>query len=173
MGDKPLYNIEGIIKYHVNSVIRFSPLSRTELFQIGYIGYLTATRKHDPEVGNMTLDYVGGYIKAAMMKAIKSEYKESYNTLQVEDKEVLENNTAEIEQNPTAVSQIQKIKSVLPFLPEIERKIVYDTYLATKTKILKELSAELNISKQRIHQIKTRAINKIRILIQREEDDGT
>lgn len=164
-----LNNIKDVIDFQVFKYGRGSGMTYKELFQIGYLGYLKALDKMDPARG-ISLTYAAKYIRQELAIAIKKEQKELTNRgylatptwapesdplLQVPDKNV---------KNPTDTDALKKIEALLPRLKRDEAHIIREYYFAEKPKRLRDLAEEMGVKKQRIHEIKEVAIQKLREL---------
>lgn len=166
MEDNGIYNIKDVIDYQIWKVLGYTNLSYAELYQIGYLGYLKAQENYNAEYGQMTLLYACRYIRHELMAEIKKTYK--YDKLKSNPKtneeylDFIENRPDDMPVNFTHQPFMKKLKALVARLPEKEADIIYETYLAKKPKKLKDLSDKYGVSQQRIHQIKSSAIEKLR-----------
>lgn len=188
--DDGIYNINDIINYNVHS-FRGSNIDNEELFQIGYLGYLQARKNYDPSMGKMTLLYASKYIRGAIYHAVMKEKGISstkvilIDDLQGEYKDVdtdyyLTNSATKFKMAKALSSvdqekdltykkklqrNIDKIRAVLHLLPEEEADILYEYYLSPKNKSLLEMARKKGVTKQRIHQIKAKALEMLKDLL--------
>ncbi len=163
MAKSELYNIDDVINYHINKINRKTRLSREELYQIAYVGYLKAQENYDPSYGQMSLSYASRYITYQLSQAVKDDNKHRFREEELkEDREEFELERKDLQKT------INAVKKNLYNLTEQEQDIIYHFYLAPKTKRLVDLADQYGVTKQRIHTIKSLALKKLRRLVKDE-----
>ena len=65
-------------------------------------------------------------------------------------------------------SKSSKINEALNKLPEREKKIIGARQLSENTVTLQELGKDLGISKERVRQLENRALNKLKLSLQKK-----
>lgn len=124
-----------------------------DLFNQGYIGYLNALRKKGDE---LTVKYAWSAIANEITRFLKKELP--YHNKRSEEIEGFP--TGDIADKPDLLKEIMSRDEFKRLLSPKERYILSMHFL-NKVK-LTVLAVELNVSRQRIHQIKTRAIHKLK-----------
>lgn len=168
MGKTELYNIKDVIDYQIFKYGRGSGFTYKELYQIGYLGYLKAIDNLKPEYGGITLSYATKYIRQEISVAIKREQKESNNRGYLApppwspDADPLQFVADTSEKHPTDTPALAKIEGMLGELKKEEAYIIREYYLADKPKKLKDLAEVMGVKKQRVHEIKDVALEKLR-----------
>lgn len=151
---------ERVIDYIVSKYYFNTPLEREELFQIGYLGYLKARQNFDPEYGQMTLKYATFYIRQEINKSLIKENKEIVHG------EYFDDSTGEPDKIDISFGLADTLLAVLT--PK-ERLVVEQTVMSEDEKSMAQLGKELGVSRERIRQIKARALGKMKIAL--EEDN--
>lgn len=153
-----IYDVERVIDYQISKVAYHSKISRDELKQIGYLGYLKAKKNYNPSFGQMSLTYATIYIRDELITAQQKE-----NTYYSTKLELIEGVIPmdESTENASDSEIIKACQELLPKLDPIEQEIVYNYYLAEETERLVDIARKKCVSKQRIHQIKAKAIGKL------------
>lgn len=165
-----LYNVEDVIQYQVNRILKSTAkfikntVEYSELKQIAYLGYLKARRNYKAEYGQMSLDYASKYIRQELVVYMKKEYKYIINHSDLEATfcEYEYNVPDEREENITASPEISLLQSKLCRLPEVQREVIQAFYFDEKPKRLVDLAKEKGVTKQRIHQIKEKGLKNLR-----------
>jgi RNA polymerase sigma factor (sigma-70 family) len=181
MKNNELYNIKDVLDYQIFTTSRYSPLTYQELYQLAYMGYLKAQKNFNPEYGKMSLVYASKYIKQELIAANRREYKYSNKMVHMtnpQDQEegysdnFIEEQPDNIEekQNITASPLVGKIADLLDLLHPKQAEILHDYYLADKPKRLVDIAKEKGVSKQRIHQLKQKGLDRIKELL---DEEGT
>lgn len=117
-----------------------------DLYQSGYVGYLTAMKRFDP-------DKEGGY--TYLVLHIRKAISECLKTLNKPEEEI-----EDIPDDETRNIHTEDVHYALKSLDGIERYVIEQMYIIEGS-TQKELAKELNVSQQRISQIWRRALKKI------------
>ncbi len=146
-----------------------------ELVSDGNLSLLRAIEKFDYARGNKFSTYASWAIMKNFARTIPSEYRQRDRFRTSHDE--LFDMTQESRANPTIEETIQrdrvsKINRVLERLDERERQIIVGRFGLDHSQeplTLKEVGAELGVTKERIRQIEARALNKLRLAAQEEK----
>lgn len=123
-----------------------------DLEQEGMIGLLTAADKFEEDKGAKFSTYASYWIKKYIIAALEKETKTSLHSGELNE---------EITQDKKAVETPKTTKIDLPTdMPE-EEKIVL-TLIYENEFTLKEISQEMNISRERVRQLKEKGLRRIR-----------
>lgn len=146
-----------------------------ELVSDGNVSLLRAAEKFDFARGNKFSTYASWAIMKNFARTIPNEYRQRDRFRTSHDE--LFDMTQEKRANPTVEETIQrdrltKIQRVLNRLDERERQIIVGRFgldHSQEPRTLKEVGAELGVTKERIRQIEARALNKLRLAAQEEK----
>lgn len=178
MGKDELYNIKDVLDFQIFSLvkdIKNSPFSYDELYQIAYLGYMKARQNFNPKYGRMSLSYAGKYIQRELLLNLRGEWKVINNTISLPEENAeafLENILEGVEigrRNPTDDYRLSIIERLLSKLPKQQAEIIHDFYFAEEPKRLMDLAKEKGISKQRIHQLKQKGLDRLQLLLEIED----
>ncbi|MDC0935272.1 sigma-70 family RNA polymerase sigma factor [Pirellulales bacterium] len=146
-----------------------------ELVSDGNVSLLRAIEKFDYSRGNKFSTYASWAIMKNFARTIPGEYRQrdrfrtSHDELFAATQETRGNPTLEIHAQDDRISKISRI---LKKLDEREQQIIIGRFgLDHKREplTLKEVGAELGVTKERIRQIEARALNKLRQAAQEEK----
>lgn len=146
-----------------------------ELVSDGNLSLLRAVEKFDFARGNKFSTYASWAIMKNFARTIPTEYRQRDRFRTSHDE--LFDMTQESRANPTIEETMQqdrisKISRVLQRLDDRERQIIVGRFgldHSQEPRTLKEVGAELGVTKERIRQIEARALNKLRLAAQEEK----
>jgi len=146
-----------------------------ELVSDGNLSLLRAIEKFDFARGNKFSTYASWAIMKNFARTIPGEYRHRDRFRTSHDE--LFAATQEERSNPTVEEtaqrdRISKIRRILKRLDDREQKIIVGRFGLDHTqepRTLKEVGAELGVTKERIRQIEARALNKLRLAAQEEK----
>ena len=146
-----------------------------ELISDGNMSLIRAAEKFDFARGNKFSTYASWAIMKNFARTIPNEYRQRDRFRTSHDE--LFDMTQEKRANPTLEENLQqdrvsKIHRVLQRLDERERQIIVGRFGLDHSQeplTLKQVGAELGVTKERIRQIEARALNKLRLAAQEEK----
>ena len=146
-----------------------------ELVSDGNVSLLRAIEKFDYSRGNKFSTYASWAIMKNFARTIPGEYRQrdrfrtSHDELFAATQETRGNPTLELHAQDDRISKISRI---LKKLDDREKQIIIGRFGLDHTReplTLKEVGAELGVTKERIRQIEARALNKLRQAAQEEK----
>lgn len=128
-------------------------IPQEDLEQEGMIGLLEATDKFKDDRGAKFSTYATYWIKKYILTAVDKEKKHSLNS-------------TNLNEEITKDKKVTTIKSVTNFklpsnMPENEKKVL--TMLFQEEFTLKEIADKLNISRERVRQLKEKGLRRLRV----------
>ncbi|MFC1898306.1 sigma-70 family RNA polymerase sigma factor [Candidatus Cloacimonadota bacterium] len=157
-------------------VVEFLPLVRSiaakynklgilqeDLEQEGMIGLLEAADKYDEDKGAKFSTYATFWIKKRILEAVDKEKKTNFNTSSLKDG-VTGDKTRSI--NPLKQDKLSFPEN----MPQAERLVIKLLFKDQFT--LKEISEQLGISRERVRQLKEKALRRMRIA-KKEQNSGS
>jgi len=124
-----------------------------DLEQEGMIGLLEAADKFDESKGAKFSTYATFWIKKYILKAVEKEKKSTYKT------STLNEEITEDKSNNDAKPNNTKLKFPSG-MPEAEKLVIKLLYVDQLT--LKEISEQLGVSRERVRQLKEKALRRMR-----------
>ncbi len=122
-----------------------------DLEQEGMIGLLEAADRFEDDKGAKFSTYATYWIKKKMLAAIDKEKKSSLDSIKLTEESV------ETKEGELITSQYLKLPQNMP---DLERKILRMLFEEQLT--LKEIAQELKISRERVRQLKEKALRRMR-----------
>jgi RNA polymerase sigma factor (sigma-70 family) len=123
-----------------------------DLEQEGMIGLLEAVDKFQNDKGAKFSTYATYWIKKKILAAIDKEKKGSLDSIKLTEESI------ETKEDELKTSQYLKLPQNMP---DIERKILRMLFEEQLT--LKEIAQELEISRERVRQLKEKALRRMRV----------
>ncbi len=146
-----------------------------ELVSDGNVSLLRAAEKFDFARGNKFSTYASWAIMKNFARTIPNEYRQRdrFRTSHDELFDMTQEKRANLNLEETIQrDRLSKIQRVLNRLDERERQIIVGRFgldHSQEPRTLKEVGAELGVTKERIRQIEARALNKLRLAAQEEK----
>lgn len=134
-------------------------LAMDDLIQEGMLGLLEACHRFDSSQNVQFSTYASYWIKKYILLAISKELKQTFNTTTLEADKLPDMQTAV---EPSAPHQTNNHTDILfqTEMPEIERQILLLSY--KQGKAIKEIASLLNLSAEKVKQIRTKALRRIK-----------
>jgi RNA polymerase primary sigma factor len=127
-----------------------------DLEQEGMIGLLEAADKYDESKGAKFSTYATFWIKKRILEAVEKEKKANFKSVVLNES---------LTKDKTDSSQLPDLKT-LEFsegMPEVEKIVIRMLFQNQLT--LKEISDQLGISRERVRQLKEKALRRMRVEI--------
>jgi len=153
----------------VDMVMQYMPLVRRianqhrgcgldfdDLVQEGVIGLIKAINKFDPKRGNGLMTYAQHWIRGEILAAINRN-KRLYT-----NQTIVLPSKSNIEDDIELLTGIERLPTLLERLDERQRHIINRRWLSIEPAKLRELSAEMGLSMERIRQIEVESIEEMR-----------
>ncbi len=140
-----------LVKSIVNKYKNYG-LPPEDLEQEGLIGLLKAASKFDKNKGTKFSTYATYWIKKKILAAIDREKKSSLDSIKLTEESI------ETKEDKIKTSQNLKLPKNMP---DLERKILRMLYEEQLT--LKEIAQKLEISRERVRQLKEKALRRLRV----------
>jgi RNA polymerase primary sigma factor/RNA polymerase sigma factor len=146
-----------------------------ELVSDGNVSLLRAVEKFDYARGNKFSTYASWAIMKNFARTIPGEYRQrdrfrtSYDELFAATEE--ERGNPMVDERAQS-DRLEKIQRILQRLDEREQQIIIGRFGLDHSReplTLKEVGAEMGVTKERIRQIEARALNKLRLAAQEEK----
>lgn len=150
--DKLIENYLPLVKSIVRKYLHFG-LPREDLEQEGLIGLMEAAARFDESRQASFSTYATYWIKKRIIAALENEKKSSMSSLSL-DEEQLE--MPDHASKPPASHQLDLPTS----LPEDEKQVL--TALFQEELTLSEIAAKLNLPRERVRQLKEKALRRLR-----------
>jgi RNA polymerase primary sigma factor len=164
--------VVSIAKRHVGPADNFF-----ELVSDGNMSLIRAAEKFDYARGNKFSTYARWAIMKNFARTIPDEHRrrDRFRTSQVEAFSSTEDNRSDQYEQESAQAQRQaQVEKILGRLDEREQKIIISRFGLNHSHeplTLKEVGAEMGVTKERIRQIEARALSKLREAAQEEKID--
>ncbi len=162
--------VVSIAKRHVGPMENFF-----ELVSDGNISLIRAVEKFDFARGNKFSTYASWAIMKNFARTIPDEYRfrDRFRTSHAEMFATAEDaRTDQLEQESAQIQREAQVEKILERLDEREQKIIISRFglnRGREPRTLKEVGAELGVTKERIRQIEARALSKLRKAVQEEK----
>jgi len=164
--------VVSIAKRHVGPADNFF-----ELVSDGNMSLIRAVEKFDYARGNKFSTYASWAIMKNFARTIPDEHRrrDRFRTSQFEMFSGAEDaRSDQYEQESAQLQREQQVGKILERLDEREQKIIISRFgldHGTEPLTLKEVGAEMGVTKERIRQIEARALNKLRLAAHEEKID--
>ena len=161
--------VVSIAKRHVGPVENFF-----ELVSDGNISLIRAVEKFDFARGNKFSTYASWAIMKNFARTIPDEHRrrDRFRTSQAEMFGATEDaRSDQYEQEAAQMQREAQVERILERLDEREQKIIMSRFGLTRGEeplTLKEVGAEMGVTKERVRQIEARALSKLRRAVQEE-----
>ena len=123
-----------------------------DLEQEGMIGLMEAADKFKEDKGTKFSTYATYWIKKRILEAVGKEKKSNYNTATVNE---------DLAEDKTYLLPKLEALEFPEGMPEAEKLVIRMLYQNQLT--LKEISAQLGISRERVRQLKEKALRRMRV----------
>ena len=138
-----------------------------DLMQEGMIGLMEAEKRFDFEKGTSFATYAAFWVKKRIIDALNRERKESMDALSYDDNilnEEQENDGQSSAQEPEPTEQILDIPQNIP----AEEQTFLNLHYKEK-RTLKDIANIMGLSRERIRQLRQKALRRLRHTIQSEQ----
>ncbi|MFZ5831309.1 MAG: sigma-70 family RNA polymerase sigma factor [Planctomycetota bacterium] len=149
-----------------------------ELVSDGNMSLMRAVEKFDFALGNKFSTYASWAIMKNFARTIPDEHRhrERFRTSQTEMFSTAEDERSDqLEQEHSQLQREAQVEKILGCLDEREQKIIIRRFglrRGHEPLTLKEVGAELGVTKERIRQIEARALSKLRKAVEEERIDS-
>lgn len=127
-------------------------IPQEDLEQEGMIGLLIAADKFEPDQGTKFSSYASYWIKKYIIAALEKETKTSLNSGELNEEMTRDNKAID----PPKTTKIDLPKD----MPQVEKTVL--SLLYEKEFTLKEIACKMNISRERVRQLKEKGLRRIR-----------
>ncbi len=162
--------VVSIAKRHVSTTEEFF-----ELVSDGNMSLIRAAEKFDYSRGNKFSTYASWAIMKNFARTIPDAFKhrDRFRTSHDEMFATTEENRGDkYEQESAQQHREAQVDRILSRLDEREQKIIINRFgldYSQEPQTLKEVGAKMGVTKERIRQIESRALNKLRVVVQEEK----
>lgn len=130
--------------------------------QEGMLGLLHACNRFDNQRNIRFSTYATYWVKKFILLAISREYKQTMNSSDL-NCNYLPDNKAETAMDAVDIYQLRKENLIHRDIPIIENQILNLSYKCNKT--IKEIAMEMNITPEKVRQIRAKAIRRMKVLM--------
>ena len=142
------------LEYSICHQYKNAGLPLEDLQQEALLGLLDAAKSYNPTKGSKFSTYAIWHIKKRILAALTDEKKQSLQATSIDDIEI-------IDKNGTSDYRTDSWKNNLPSdMPTQEKRVIYLSYIEQLT--LKDISMEMGVSIERVKQLRSKALRRIR-----------
>lgn len=143
---------KSLVSFYAAKYCRYG-LSREDLEQEGNLGLLEAYKRFDREQNSSFATYASFWIKKYILQALDLESKHTSN-----HSEFTESSMPEPSQQP--LSESSQTLTLPSSMPALEQEVLRLSFEQTKS--LQEIASQLNLSAEKIRQLKAKALRRLR-----------
>ncbi len=154
---------DNIINNHIGLVrciagkYRYCGVPFEDLEQEGLLGLIDAHKRYDETKGASFSTYSSYWIKKRILKALEKEHEQSLGAVELDDRVISADENGGDENEYTVSGSI----SLPEKFPDIEAKVIKLCFEDQNT--LNEISELLGISRERVRQVKAKALRRIKL----------
>jgi len=148
--------VKGMVKRYLRNHAEYE-----DLYQEGMMGLLLANRRFNAQKGAEFSTYAHYWIRKRILQAIGENISEQHSSLDFAQLERLEDKSCA---KPETICRELELPAEMPAL---ESKILQLCYGETLT--IKEVSQRLGISAERVRQLRTKALRRLKIAVRAAE----
>jgi RNA polymerase sigma factor (sigma-70 family) len=142
------------LAYSICHQYKNAELPLEDLQQEALLGLLDAAKSYNPTKGTKFSTYAVWHIKKRILAALDKEKKQSLQANSLCDSEVIDKNELPDFKN-------RNLQNYIPDdMPGWEKRVIYLSYVENLT--LKEISSEMGISVERVKQLRSKALRRIK-----------
>jgi RNA polymerase sigma factor (sigma-70 family) len=134
-------------------------LALDDLIQEGMLGLLQACQRFDSSHNVQFSTYASYWIKKYILLAVSKELKQTFNTTSLEADKIADSQSV-VEQSVQETKDNSADILLQAEMPEIERQILLLSY--NQGKAIKEIATLLNLSAEKVKQIRTKALRRLK-----------
>jgi RNA polymerase sigma factor (sigma-70 family) len=154
----------GLVKSIVSRYSHYG-VAFDDLQQEGLMGMMEAAERFDEKRGAKFSTYATYFIKGKVLEYLRKEKKLNIADIDLSENENIEFNPASVYEESTAEARVNgkdKMRGAIPeSFPDIEKRVLAMFFLQEKT--LKEIAVELDITREKVRQVKQKGVRRLKI----------